>query len=75
MLIAFHAPLPVVTPPALIAPEVTPAKKRRSRKSSRIGTALVVGMILIMGDGEPCRVVWIDADGTAWCTPLTHPAK
>jgi hypothetical protein len=63
-----HAP--AIMPPVLIAPEAMPAKKGRSRKTSRIPTALIVGMIIIMDDGEPCRIVWIDADGTAWCAPV-----
>jgi hypothetical protein len=67
-----YDPAPAFTPPALHAPEAMPVKKRRGRGTRRGVTGLVVGMIILDGDGQPCRIVGFDRTGTPWCTPVNR---
>lgn len=69
MLVAFPAPLPEMISPAQIAPEPIPARKRR-RTGSRLRTALLIGMILIMDDGSACQIVAFGPDGQPLCIPI-----
>jgi hypothetical protein len=62
-----------ILPPAIVAPEAQPVRKR-SRSKSRRGTsraALAVGMILIMDDGSRCQIVGFAADGHPLCVPIS----
>lgn len=64
-----HAP--AFTPPALIAPEVQPVKKRSRSKARRYAPALAVGMIIILDDSSRCKIVGFAANGHPLCVPIS----
>jgi hypothetical protein len=63
---------PNFTPPALVAPEAQPVRKRSRSKSRRSSAALAVGMVLIMDDGSRCQIVGFAADGHPLCVPISR---
>ena len=62
---------PLILPPVLAVQEesqVHPAKRKKDRR--HLGTAVVIGAILLMADGSKCQIVGYDRNGRPICLPL-----
>lgn len=73
--------LPHFEVPVLVAPapqiELVKRKKRRGserdRRAAIVGTTLVVGMIILGDDGQPCQIVALNPDGVSGhCVPVNQ---